>query len=57
MTLQRELGVFGATMMGLGSIIDTGVFMSIGIAAEIAGPAVVIAIAIGGPFPARLLLH
>jgi APA family basic amino acid/polyamine antiporter len=43
--MKRELGVFGATMMGLGSIIGTGVFVSIGIAAGIAGPAVVIAIA------------
>ena len=46
MSLRRELGVFGATMMGLGSIIGTGVFVSIGIAAGIAGAAVVIAIAI-----------
>jgi APA family basic amino acid/polyamine antiporter len=45
MVLKRELGVFGATMMGLGSIIGTGVFVSIGIAAGIAGPAVIIAIA------------
>ncbi len=44
--LKREVGVFGATMMGLGSIIGTGVFVSIGIAAGAAGPAVVIAIAI-----------
>jgi APA family basic amino acid/polyamine antiporter len=43
--LQRELGVFGATMMGLGSIIGTGVFVSIGIAAGIAdGGGVVLAI-------------
>lgn len=46
MKLQRELGVFGATMMGLGSIIGTGVFVSIGIAAGVAGPAVVPAIAL-----------
>jgi APA family basic amino acid/polyamine antiporter len=44
MSLKREVGVFGATMMGLGSIIGTGIFVSIGIAAGIAGPAVVIAI-------------
>ncbi len=43
--LRRELGLFGATMMGLGSIIGTGVFVSIGVAAGVAGPAVVIAIA------------
>jgi APA family basic amino acid/polyamine antiporter len=46
MTLRRELGVFGATMMGLGSIIGTGVFVSIGIAAGVAGSAVVLAIAV-----------
>lgn len=43
--MKRELGVFGATMMGLGSIIGTGVFVSIGIGAGIAGPAVILAIA------------
>ena len=32
----RELGTFGALMMGLGSIIGTGVFVSIGIAAGLA---------------------
>lgn len=46
--LRRELGVFGAVMMGLGSIIGTGVFVSIGIAAGIAGPSVVLAIVIAG---------
>lgn len=46
-TLKRELGVFGAVMMGMGSIIGTGVFVSIGIGAGITGPAVVLAIAIG----------
>ncbi|MBF2028779.1 MAG: amino acid permease [Oscillatoriales cyanobacterium C42_A2020_001] len=45
--LKRELGVFGATLMGLGSIVGTGIFVSIGIAAGVAGPAVVLAIAIG----------
>jgi len=44
--LKRELGVFGATMMGLGSIVGTGIFVSIGIAADIAGPSVIVAIAI-----------
>jgi len=44
--LKRELGVFGATLMGLGSIVGTGVFVSIGIAAEIAGPGVIVAVAI-----------
>ena len=45
--LTREIGTFGAVMMGLGSIMGTGVFVSIGIAAGIAGPTVVIAVAIG----------
>ena len=42
--LRRELGVGGATMMGLGSMVGTGVFVSIGIAAGVAGPAVIFAI-------------
>jgi len=44
--LKREVGVFGAVMLGLGSILGTGVFVSIGIGAGIAGPGVVIAIAL-----------
>lgn len=43
-TLDRALGVGGAVMMGLGSIVGTGVFVSLGIAAGIAGPAVIIAL-------------
>lgn len=44
--LRRELGLGGAIMMGLGSIVGTGVFVSIGIAAGLAGPAVLLAIAL-----------
>ena len=44
--LRREVGLFGAVMMGLGSIVGTGVFVSIGLGAEIAGPAVVLAIGV-----------
>lgn len=44
--LKRELGVFGATMMGLGSIVGTGIFVSVGISAGVVGPAVLIAIAV-----------
>ncbi len=44
--LKRELGVLGAVLMGLGSIIGTGVFVSLAIAAGIAGPAVVLAVTI-----------
>lgn len=43
-TLRRELGVFGATMMGLGSIIGTGVFVSIGIAVDVAAAGVLLSI-------------
>lgn len=43
--LQRVVGLFGAVMIGVGSILGTGVFVSIGIAAGIAGPAVILAIA------------
>lgn len=47
-TLKREVGVFGAVMLGLGSIIGTGVFVSIGIAAGVTGPSVILAIAVAG---------
>ncbi|QDU78610.1 putative amino acid permease YhdG [Polystyrenella longa] len=45
-TLQREVGLIGAMMMGLGSILGTGVFVSVNIATEVTGPAVVLAIAV-----------
>jgi APA family basic amino acid/polyamine antiporter len=38
--------MFSAVMMGLGSIVGTGVFVSIGFAAGIAGPAFILAIAL-----------
>lgn len=44
--LKREVGLWGAIMMGLGSIIGTGVFVSIGIATDVAGPAVILAVVI-----------
>lgn len=47
-TLRRELGVGGAVMLGLGSIVGTGVFVSIGLGAGVAGPAVVLGIVIAG---------
>jgi basic amino acid/polyamine antiporter, APA family len=46
--LQRRLGLVGATVVGLGSILGTGVFVSIGIAAGITGPSVVLAIVLAG---------
>jgi APA family basic amino acid/polyamine antiporter len=42
--LKREVGLWGAVLLGLGSILGTGVFVSIGIAADVAGPAVVLAV-------------
>ncbi len=41
--LARVVGVPGAVLMGLGSILGTGVFVSLGLAAGVAGPAVVLA--------------
>lgn len=44
--LDRELGVGHATLLGLGSILGTGVFVSIGLAASATGPSVVFAVAL-----------
>lgn len=44
--LRREIGVAGAVLLGLGSILGTGVFVSSGIAAGVAGPAVIVAVAL-----------
>jgi APA family basic amino acid/polyamine antiporter len=41
--LARVVGVPGAVFMGIGSILGTGIFVSVGLAAGIAGPAVVLA--------------
>lgn len=45
--LRRVVGVPGAILLGLGSILGTGIFVSVGIAAGIAGPSVVLAVALG----------
>lgn len=44
--LQRDVGLFAAMMMGLGSIVGTGVFVSIGLAVDAAGSGVLAAILI-----------
>ncbi len=44
--LRQELGLGGAILMGLGSILGTGIFVSVGLATQIAGTSVLIAIAI-----------
>lgn len=46
--LKRELGVFGATILGLGSILGTGVFVSIAFGTAVAGPWVLLAIIVAG---------
>ena len=45
--LKRELGIGAAILLGLGSIVGTGVFVSIGIAAGITGSSVIFAVMIG----------
>ena len=45
-TLTRTLAVPGAVLLGLGSILGTGVFVSIGLAAGVAGPLLLPAIAL-----------
>jgi APA family basic amino acid/polyamine antiporter len=47
-SLRRDVGLGGAVMMGLGSILGTGVFVSVGIGAGVAGPSVVLAIGLAG---------
>lgn len=46
--LKREVGFAGAVLLGLGAIVGTGVFVSIGVAAGVAGPAVILAALAGG---------
>ena len=41
--LRREVGLPGAVLLGLGSMVGTGVFVSVGIAAGVAGPSVLAA--------------
>ncbi|MCA9557775.1 MAG: amino acid permease [Myxococcales bacterium] len=45
-SLARSVGFWGAVWLGLGSILGTGVFVSLGIAAGVAGPSVVLAVAL-----------
>lgn len=45
-SLARVLGVPGAVLMGLGSIVGTGIFVSIGTAAGVAGSSVLVAVAL-----------
>lgn len=48
-TLKKELGAFDLTMLGIGAIIGTGIFVLTGVAAaEHAGPALIISFIISG---------
>ncbi|OCQ91731.1 amino acid permease [Oscillatoriales cyanobacterium USR001] len=46
--LKKELGWFGSTIMGLGSVIGVGIFVSLSLATEISGSAVIVALVITG---------
>jgi len=48
MGLRRELGLLHATMMGVGSAISAGIFVTLGLAVEIAGPAVILSFLFAG---------
>ena len=47
-TLARDLGLFEATMIGIGAMIGAGIFVLTGIAAGEAGPAAILAFALNG---------
>jgi amino acid transporter/nucleotide-binding universal stress UspA family protein len=47
-TFARELGLFDATMIGIGAMIGAGIFVLTGIAAGEAGPAALLAFALNG---------
>ena len=46
--LRREIDLFGATALGIGAIIGSGIFVVTGIVAGIAGPAMIISVLIAG---------
>jgi basic amino acid/polyamine antiporter, APA family len=46
--LKRELGLLGATDIGIGAIIGAGIFVLSGVAAGLAGPGVIIAFVLAG---------
>jgi len=47
-TLSRDLGLFTITMIGVGGMIGAGIFVLTGIAARVAGPALVLAFFLNG---------
>src|SRR4030042_4444408 len=46
--LSREMGLMSATMIGVGAMIGAGIFVLIGIAAGVAGPALILVFALNG---------
>ncbi len=60
MELKRSLGLFDAFAIGLGAIIGAGIFVVIGVAASLAGPALFLSIFIAGlvsAFTAASFVH
>jgi APA family basic amino acid/polyamine antiporter len=47
-TLRRELGLLDAVGIGVGAIVGAGIFVVLGVAAGIAGPAILLALLIAG---------
>ena len=47
-TLARDLGLFDATMIGLGAMIGAGIFVLTGLAFNEAGPAAIVTFALNG---------
>ncbi len=48
MKLSRELSLFSVTMIGVGAMIGAGIFVLTGIAAGVAGPAIIVAFLLNG---------
>jgi APA family basic amino acid/polyamine antiporter len=46
--LKREIGLFGATALGIGAIIGSGIFIVTGIVAGVAGPAMIFSVILAG---------
>ena len=46
--LSREMGLMDATMIGVGAMIGAGIFVLIGIAAGVAGPALILVFILNG---------
>lgn len=46
--LSREMGLMDATMIGVGAMIGAGIFVLVGIAAGVAGPALILAFVLNG---------